>query len=638
MARQIARTAAGLGSALDAEIWASHLLGMLWAQRYGLPFPEAVQIDPASLYGEPLIRELAQLNDSGAAIAIAALAELAEGELGLVAKELLDGANLWRHLPKWASDLGESEIVAAAVMRDPVFDDGRTVFLESRHAGGEMLAVGVLIDNNLGGMAKDVLLAESIDEVTAVMRANPGGDAGELLLERIEPGVAAGLIGEAIKLTDMTWDPPVAEDYWAGRAVALLRADQTPGAVRPEERPEMPEAERDALRDEFLASAEGDGFAPDGDEAWVAVLAIGFCADYVDGDPLRWSPAVVELFMTDWVPRKVMTTDAMLSVLPGALDAWVRFAAHKRGVPAQALAVTREAIADFTAEMLERASDPEVGGPSKRFLIAAEQAGVDIEDPDALNRFIAGWNARSDAELDGAGAPTIVPPPGGRDLAQAVLQVKVTLSRVTKPPVWRRLQIPADSRLDEVHEVIQAAFGWQDYHLHVFEVDGESFGPADPDLELDFADERELTFAELMTLGDRVTYTYDFGDDWRHEIRLEKLLDVLPEVDYPVLVTAKGACPPEDCGGVWGYENLKAVLTDPDHEGHREMCGWLGLDDATMFDPAAVDDETIRSRLAAIRPRPRSPTIFRFTRATPTTSRGSTTSSSCRSWFHHRGN
>jgi hypothetical protein len=605
-ARQIARTAAGLGSALDAEVWASQLLGMFSAQRYRLPFAEAVQIDPALLYGEPLVRELVQFDEPGAAVAIAAIAELSEGELGLIAKELLDRANLWRQLPKWAADLGESEIVAAAVMRDQVFDDGRTVFLESRHADGETLAVGLLIDNNLGGMAKDVLLAESIDQVATVARANPAGDAGQLVLERIDPGVAAGLFGEAIRLTDMTWDPPVAEDYWGGRALALLRADQTPGVVTPEDRPELPQAQREGLRDEFLASAEGAGFAPDGDEAWVAVLAIGFCADYVDGDPLRWSPVVVELFMADWVPRKVMTTDAMLSVLPGALDAWVRFAARKRGVPAQALAVTRAAIAEFTAEMRQRASDPEVGGPSKRFLISAEQAGVDVEDPDALNVFIAGWNARTDVATDGGSDRTIAPPAGAGHLGETILQVKITLSRVTKPPVWRRLQIPADRRLDEVHEIIQAAFGWQDCHLHVFEADGEWFGPADPDLELDCADERDFIFAELMAAGDRVTYIYDFGEDWRHEIRLENRLDVLPGVSYPVLVTAKGACPPEDCGGVWGYENLKAVLTDRDEEGHRETREWLGLADAAVFDPTAVDDETIRTRLATIRDRDRS--------------------------------
>ncbi len=208
LARQIARTAAGLESAVDAEVWASQLLGMFCAQRYRLPLSEALETDPALLYGEPLIRQLARRDDPGAAIAIASIAELEDGELGLQAKELLDSANLWRRLPGWAADLGESVIVGAAVMRDPVFDDGRTVFLESRHADGETLAIGLLIDNNLGGIAKDVLLAESIEMVEATMKEHPLDDGGELVLERIEPGIAAGLVCEAIRLTDMTWDPP----------------------------------------------------------------------------------------------------------------------------------------------------------------------------------------------------------------------------------------------------------------------------------------------------------------------------------------------------------------------------------------------------------------------------------------------
>ncbi len=586
---------------MDAEVWASQLLGMFCAQRYRLPLSEALETDPALLYGEPLIRQLARRDDPGAAIAIASIAELEDGELGLQAKELLDSANLWRRLPGWAADLGESVIVGAAVMRDPVFDDGRTVFLESRHADGETLAIGLLIDNNLGGIAKDVLLAESIEMVEATMKEHPLDDGGELVLERIEPGIAAGLVCEAIRLTDMTWDPPVAEDYWGGRALALLRADQTPASVVPDQRPQMAQAERDALRDEFLASPEGAGFAPDGDEAWVAVLAIDYCADYVDGDPLRWSPVVVELFMLDWVPRKVMTTNSMLSVLPGALDAWVRFAARKRGLPDRAVAFTREAIANWTEEMVVLASDPEAGGPSKRFLLAAAQAGVDLEDAEALNGFVAGWNARAELGLEDGSDGRTTQSAAGSDLAGAVLQVKITLTRVTKPPVWRRLQIPAGLRLDHLHEVIQAAFGWQDYHLHVFEVGREQFGPADAELELDFADEHEITIAELVSeAGERVTYTYDFGDDWRHEILVEDVLEPLPGVGYPVLVTAKGACPPEDCGGVWGYEDLKSVLAGPDGEQRRELREWLGLEDAEAFDPTAVDLDLIRGRLAAV--------------------------------------
>jgi hypothetical protein len=271
------------------------------------------------------------------------------------------------------------------------------VFLEARHADGEVHAVGVLIDNNLGGMAKDVLLADSIEGVSEVMRSHPD-KRGALMLERLEPGVAAGRIHAAIDLTDMTLDPPVAEDYARLRALALIRADEAPSYVPvPEGRDELPRAERDRLRDEFLASPEGEAFAPDGDEAWAIVLAIDFCADYVDGRPLRWSPVVVELFMADWIPRKVLADQGLFDRLPVALDAWVRFAGRKAGTPEWAVEETRKAIPRWRGEMIERGSDPAAGGPAKQFLAAAEAAGVDVEDGDALRTFVAGWNARSDA-------------------------------------------------------------------------------------------------------------------------------------------------------------------------------------------------------------------------------------------------
>ena len=281
-------------------------------------------------------------------------------------------------------------------MREDVFDDACTVFLEARHPSGETHAVGVLIDNNLGVMAKDILLADSIDRVAEVMRKHPRGD-GELTLERIAPGVAAGRIAAAIELTEMTLDPPVSDDYARLRALAMLRAGEVSHFVPVPERDEMPSDERDRLRDEFLSSPEGKDFASDGDEAWAVSLAIDFCADYVDGRPLRWSPVVVELFMANWIPRKVLADEGLFERLPSALDAWVRFAGRKAGTPDWAVEATRKAIPRWREEMVERGSDPAAGGPAKQFLTAAKAAGVDVEDAGALETFMAGWNARSEA-------------------------------------------------------------------------------------------------------------------------------------------------------------------------------------------------------------------------------------------------
>ncbi|MDQ3554769.1 MAG: plasmid pRiA4b ORF-3 family protein [Chloroflexota bacterium] len=178
-----------------------------------------------------------------------------------------------------------------------------------------------------------------------------------------------------------------------------------------------------------------------------------------------------------------------------------------------------------------------------------------------------------------------------------IVQIKVKLLGVTKPPVWRRLQLRADTSLDHLHEMLVAAFGWQDYHMHCFSSGPDEFGVPDP--ELGFVDERHVTLGELIGgVGDRLRYTYDFGDDWEHEIVVDELLDLDCETHYPVLVAAKGACPPEDCGGPWGYADLKDILADSSHEQHQEMLDWLGLNGAFEFDPAAVATDDIEEELA----------------------------------------
>jgi hypothetical protein len=179
-----------------------------------------------------------------------------------------------------------------------------------------------------------------------------------------------------------------------------------------------------------------------------------------------------------------------------------------------------------------------------------------------------------------------------------IVQIKVKLLGVTKPPVWRRVQLRADTRLDQLHEILQAALGWENYHLHAFSFGEEEFGPRDPELGLDFSDERRVTLGELTDLGARFRYTYDFGDSWEHEILVEDLLDPDPETHYPILVTAKGACPPEDCGGTWGYADLKEILADPGHDEHQERLEWLGLKNASEFDPNAVTLEQLVEELA----------------------------------------
>jgi Plasmid pRiA4b ORF-3-like protein len=101
----------------------------------------------------------------------------------------------------------------------------------------------------------------------------------------------------------------------------------------------------------------------------------------------------------------------------------------------------------------------------------------------------------------------------------------------------------------------------------------------------------------LKQPGDRLHYTYDFGDGWEHGVVLEKRLDPDPGVEIPTCLAGKGACPPEDCGGPWGYADLKEALADQRHEDHDDMLEWLGLDSAEDFDPAACDLDEINEAL-----------------------------------------
>lgn len=176
-----------------------------------------------------------------------------------------------------------------------------------------------------------------------------------------------------------------------------------------------------------------------------------------------------------------------------------------------------------------------------------------------------------------------------------VYQLKVGL-RGSKPPIWRRLEVPADIGLGALHHVIQVAFGWDDSHLHVFETPAGNFGRADA--ELGHRAESSVTLAQVASAqGSRLRYTYDFGDDWEHEIVVEKVAPADAAVGYPRCTGGRRAAPPEDCGGVWGYDDLLRVLADPADPEHEERLDWLGLDDPADFDPAAFDVEAVNRAL-----------------------------------------
>ena len=158
--------------------------------------------------------------------------------------------------------------------------------------------------------------------------------------------------------------------------------------------------------------------------------------------------------------------------------------------------------------------------------------------------------------------------------------------------MWRRLLVPSEIPLDALHDVVQLAMGWSNYHMHVFSTDSGEYGVPDPDLG--FLDQRGMTLSQLLSEpGDQIDYTYDFGDNWEHEIMLEDMLDADPQQLYPICVAGKGACPPEDCGSAWGYARLREVLADPFDEEHSSMLEWLELESASDFNAAAFEIDVV---------------------------------------------
>jgi hypothetical protein len=183
-------------------------------------------------------------------------------------------------------------------------------------------------------------------------------------------------------------------------------------------------------------------------------------------------------------------------------------------------------------------------------------------------------------------------------------QLKITL-RGSKPAIWRRLVVRADMRLDRLHTVIQIAMGWTNSHLHQFSA-GSGFaltfyGTPDPGfagMGNQTLNEQRYTLADLApAVRRKFGYQYDFGDSWEHQVAVEKVLPPDAAFRHPLCLAGANACPPEDCGGIWGYYNLIAILADPRHPEQVEMKEWIGEE----FDPTEFDLDQVNARLKGLK-------------------------------------
>lgn len=186
-----------------------------------------------------------------------------------------------------------------------------------------------------------------------------------------------------------------------------------------------------------------------------------------------------------------------------------------------------------------------------------------------------------------------------------MLTLKVSLQGA-KPPIWRRLVVRPDLTLREFHEVLQASFDWEDYHLHEFRVGGlrgVAYGP--PSNDFDFEEpplnEADYTIGDLLPREKaKIDYIYDFGDFWRHAIVVEKVLPYDDGVPAVRCSGGRGAAPAEDSGGVWGWESLLAALVDPAHEEHEQYREWMMLEPGEIFDAGSFDARAVNEQLVGM--------------------------------------
>lgn len=174
---------------------------------------------------------------------------------------------------------------------------------------------------------------------------------------------------------------------------------------------------------------------------------------------------------------------------------------------------------------------------------------------------------------------------------RSIYQLKITLNGV-QPPVWRRLQIASTDNLEDIHIALQIVMGWTNSHLHEFTKSRDRYGVPDEDFPSDVKDELDYRLDQILKKEkEKLNYAYDFGDGWEHEVVLEKILPFEPGAVLPVCLNGSRACPPEDIGGVGGYEMFLETISDPSHPEYEDMLEWIGGDfDSEHFDLAEVND------------------------------------------------
>lgn len=243
---------------------------------------------------------------------------------------------------------------------------------------------------------------------------------------------------------------------------------------------------------------------------------------------------------------------------------------------------------------------PELFGPqspsTRAFLAELKAAVGDSGYVERLRRHYAEFRTAVEAQALGRQRRPKVERPKAKikaERAASIYQLKITL-RGSQPPIWRRVLTPGNIALLALHDIIQTAMGWTDSHLHCFRTRNATYSAPDPGNDFESSGDRselEVSLEEVCPRAKmKMIYEYDFGDSWEHEVVVEKITPPEAGVSYPVCLAGKRACPPEDCGGIWGYAELLEAMADPEHEMRDDATDTLGEGwDAEAFDLKTVN-------------------------------------------------
>lgn len=548
-----------------AELFASFFLGQACARaELGDREPELALVRG--------VAEVVRRADPAGAAALAAF-RLVLPEAAAEIDELLD--ELGQPLPGWAA--ATTPAPAAALLSEDPWGARQNWFIRYDEPSPHVLMASVM---RPGG--------PEVDELTIALPEAPER-YDEIRAEAFSPladvpvGQALAALREAVRSTGMMWPRSRSGSFVENRLLARRRidahADPEPSLEELFAEQPLPPEERSRLRAAFLAEQTEPAEAID----FLVEVFLDYGAGYLGREPLRWSPADVILFLLDYVPRKVVLDEGDRTRLPALLADWVRFALARSGVEPRWIEPVLAAVQEHAEEFFETYAD--AAGPARQLLTRLTAEGVDLTDKDSVDAAVSRFNAEQLARRALAASG---PPPG------AAYQLKIVLHDV-RTRVWRRVVVPADVTLDVLHEVVQVAMGWNDAHLHVWEIAGERYGASDP--EWDVLEERTVAIADVCAEGETLDYTYDLGDNWEHAITVEGLLLPAEAGEVPRCEAGARACPPEDIGGAPGYAELLDALAKP-----GDASAW-GRELAEMydgFDPERFDAQQVTRGLRAV--------------------------------------